>query len=575
MAAPNADAIAIVTSGSKGQTATYIKHCVATSRETVAWDVRDLRDILSNPVYSEGVKHEIDGNHGDTQIAVYCQREFPVLICKSLQSFCIGQTESLEHDFCNSGFHRASTYGMAITECLNSIVNADGSRAYNAQHFPMHRMTKNQQVDSGIESAIAWAQQPWKVMMMVHPADRSKLYAYQATSTRRDASTSFEMIWDFVDRINRIGVDTYRTQIEDGVGYIIDSFATVNADIEAAYLALRDEHGDDVDDRAEDEVEDRGDDRDAAVVPAGDRDAGRDDDRDDRRGRSVGRGGGRASRSRGDGHRRRGDDRRRGGGRCRGDDRRSRVDDRRSRGDDRRSRGDDRRSRGDDRRRRADDRDDDDDRDAGERDNAGHDRVGDRIDDRERGARRAPPPANPPPPLMLQQSSHPDLREAAWAEQARSGAASSSAWNWDASASWGEAWGTDGPASWDASRVPPPPPPARTRDPTERPAGDEPEPSAKRQKHDEPWMVLPAPGCTIDLTVWKDVLSTYGVDTQAQQEMYLLAQHSDEGLQMANAVIGKLLKKASEYQTVDNPSAFVHACVQNGRRKMERRDPIV
>ena len=80
--------------------------------------------------------------------------------------------------------------------------------------------------------------------------------------------------------------------------------------------------------------------------------------------------------------------------------------------------------------------------------------------------------------------------------------------------------------------------------------------------------VLPTPDDRpIDITVWKDVLYAYRVDETAQQELYLLAQYSAAGHKAANAIIGKLLKKASEYEAVQNTSAFVHACVQNVRHK--------
>ena len=72
--------------------------------------------------------------------------------------------------------------------------------------------------------------------------------------------------------------------------------------------------------------------------------------------------------------------------------------------------------------------------------------------------------------------------------------------------------------------------------------------------------------------VWNDTLITWSIDTTARMELFLLAQHSDDGYKEANAVIAKLLKKKSDNETMKNPSAFVHACVQNARSLISHND---
>ena len=46
-----------------------------------------------------------------------------------------------------------------------------------------------------------------------------------------------------------------------------------------------------------------------------------------------------------------------------------------------------------------------------------------------------------------------------------------------------------------------------------------------------------------DVTVWWSILNFWHVDDDAREALFALAQHSDQGYQAANELIGKLLKK--------------------------------
>ena len=78
----------------------------------------------------------------------------------------------------------------------------------------------------------------------------------------------------------------------------------------------------------------------------------------------------------------------------------------------------------------------------------------------------------------------------------------------------------------------------------------------------EPWMVA---GPTDFRDAWLEVLREYKVDTTAQRELFALSQAGNGDYRSANGILAKLLKKTSDNETLNNPSAFVHSCVKNAR----------
>lgn len=67
---------------------------------------------------------------------------------------------------------------------------------------------------------------------------------------------------------------------------------------------------------------------------------------------------------------------------------------------------------------------------------------------------------------------------------------------------------------------------------------------------------------------WAGFLQDAGVDERAAQDIFLLAQMSDEGWMAANSIIAKLVKKRSDGETFKNVSGFIHTCVKNAREEM-------
>ena len=60
----------------------------------------------------------------------------------------------------------------------------------------------------------------------------------------------------------------------------------------------------------------------------------------------------------------------------------------------------------------------------------------------------------------------------------------------------------------------------------------------------------------------------FGVDENALQTLFSLAQYSEEGRRQANMVVSKLLKKEADNEVLNNPSAFVHASCQRARKDL-------
>lgn len=67
---------------------------------------------------------------------------------------------------------------------------------------------------------------------------------------------------------------------------------------------------------------------------------------------------------------------------------------------------------------------------------------------------------------------------------------------------------------------------------------------------------------------WACFLQDANVDERAAQDIFLLAQMSDEGWMAANSIIAKLVKKRSDGEIFKNVSGFIHTCVKNAREEM-------
>ena len=99
----------------------------------------------------------------------------------------------------------------------------------------------------------------------------------------------------------------------------------------------------------------------------------------------------------------------------------------------------------------------------------------------------------------------------------------------------------------------PPPPPIRSDMKPEQP----PHP---------PWASAHA-----GIEVWHQSLQhDFGCDEPSIKDLFLLAQLSNNGYQAAINIVSKLYKKISDHQSINNPSGFLHSCVNNARNRLAR-----
>ena len=73
------------------------------------------------------------------------------------------------------------------------------------------------------------------------------------------------------------------------------------------------------------------------------------------------------------------------------------------------------------------------------------------------------------------------------------------------------------------------------------------------------------------IEVWTNVLMEFGVDLQARQSLFDLADHSRDGYESANDVVSKLLKKQADRAWPGNPSGFITRCALDARGRLPPR----
>ena len=71
--------------------------------------------------------------------------------------------------------------------------------------------------------------------------------------------------------------------------------------------------------------------------------------------------------------------------------------------------------------------------------------------------------------------------------------------------------------------------------------------------------------------VWGEWLGQLGVDQRAIAELALLSQYSQEGNEMANDIIAKMLRREGQEDLPRKPGAFVRACVKRARAILTER----
>ena len=104
---------------------------------------------------------------------------------------------------CTSSFHRAWVSSRAEVSASNELLDCNGDRKYNVQHFPMchyewSKKDGNNRIDGQWQAAVDWATEPWGDVLNSDGPRLEDRYGYACRLKRPECNTQFELIWNFV-----------------------------------------------------------------------------------------------------------------------------------------------------------------------------------------------------------------------------------------------------------------------------------------------------------------------------------------------------------------------------------------
>jgi hypothetical protein len=103
---------------------------------------------------------------------------------------------------CHGGRHRARTAGLHLADLLNAY-EFDNVRMHNAMVFVLDRHTANASIDSAIESATRWIDQPWTTTEPCSFSNPTSVYGFAAVQSDFTAFTQWSPILQvFTERAN-------------------------------------------------------------------------------------------------------------------------------------------------------------------------------------------------------------------------------------------------------------------------------------------------------------------------------------------------------------------------------------
>ena len=127
----------------------------------------------------------------DAQTTVFEQEGFPIIMKWLLDEIWTCQHVSLA---CNWGQHRSNVCGCFLESALNSVVDGQGRRAFNAMHFTTNGL-EQREVDTVIQRAGDWHREPWCLQKTV-PMD--EVFGKEAAMKSRDAFMNWTACMDVI-----------------------------------------------------------------------------------------------------------------------------------------------------------------------------------------------------------------------------------------------------------------------------------------------------------------------------------------------------------------------------------------
>jgi hypothetical protein len=197
--------VSVVTFGFKHKSSTLITDA------DDEWNIVDLREnLVRDP--ANHVKHAEDGTCARCQQCVMSADGYETLMEHLLETTCLEKQYKVALG-CTQGIHRADTTGRHLVSLLNSIVDDNGQRVYNAQHFPAGGLVPQHNVGAIIASAASWAEGPWCTMKAALTDD--EVYGYDAACADATAFGPWRQCLAHRDaRNNRVVAGGDREEIE-------------------------------------------------------------------------------------------------------------------------------------------------------------------------------------------------------------------------------------------------------------------------------------------------------------------------------------------------------------------------
>ena len=198
MAASHPQAVALIASGRKNDSGEAMKEWRTELNEPASTIDFPLYERLANPPQTGQVRNGEDYTFETTLLAVYGQSQFSRVCIDVCESIITSPDSNIAHGQCNTVFHRASTVMKTCQSMLNSLLNKNGNRRYNAQFYPLYRYDKRLVLRAELANALEWADHPWTIVQ----ENDDKGFAYEVATRRHSSFRQFTNLWNWVDAQN-------------------------------------------------------------------------------------------------------------------------------------------------------------------------------------------------------------------------------------------------------------------------------------------------------------------------------------------------------------------------------------
>ena len=211
-------AIGVLTFGHKQRGEADVMKRISDNDER--WLYEDIRKHVTDKDVNNKVQPGVDGSHASTFVCVMSQSAFVTMIIWWLQYFIDAQIrgdDPNEYNLlaagCNSGWHRASTFGMVLVMCLNRLVWPDLTRRFNAQAFQVQQLRSRGPINALIDTVVDWARSPFGTMPGGHDQDHTTLFGYSSSLQNRACSDNWNYLMSWVDAFNTKAINSVKAKL--------------------------------------------------------------------------------------------------------------------------------------------------------------------------------------------------------------------------------------------------------------------------------------------------------------------------------------------------------------------------